>query len=428
MTEHQTLAPPHPNLLVRWFVQYNPMFTASALCVLGGVFLLSRGWVSSSDGVALLTGVLEAYQWLVIGVAGLLYRRLLERRPAVFLGVMQLGFMIDPTLQLGALAESGDGVGSALWVVSFGLKWSALAWAFRLRLSTSARVVPVVGAAMVAALPNARLLGVDDVVLPALMAAGVFAVGLVVSVFKLRVESRTALGEEALVIFPRVLRAAVALGAVGALYQSWNAVLAAGAGALLPSFGAVLLVRAAITRVEGELWALVGGGLLLCHAGGVGPLVGLPLASIALLWAARTHAPRVLSAAVVVAYAAVVVVGPVEARSVAGLIVLAVLGSVPLGVALYTRRAWSAVPAILLMHARWTTLAGISVAPHGPAQWGLLLLGAGFVLLPAGVVLHRWLSRLVAINAAAVLEQQDVGPSTSVAVMSQVDQPLPNPG
>ena len=30
---------PDPRLLVRWFVQYNPMFTASALCVLGGVLL-----------------------------------------------------------------------------------------------------------------------------------------------------------------------------------------------------------------------------------------------------------------------------------------------------------------------------------------------------------------------------------------------------
>jgi len=31
---------PHPRLFVRWFVQYNPTFTASALCVLGGAGLL----------------------------------------------------------------------------------------------------------------------------------------------------------------------------------------------------------------------------------------------------------------------------------------------------------------------------------------------------------------------------------------------------
>ena len=71
---------PHPRLFVRWFVQYNPMFTASALCVLGGVLLLSCA-TGSAANVA-LTGILEVYQWLVIGTAALLYRRLLERRPA----------------------------------------------------------------------------------------------------------------------------------------------------------------------------------------------------------------------------------------------------------------------------------------------------------------------------------------------------------
>src|SRR5690349_7049422 len=95
---------PHPRLVVRWFIQYNPFFTASALCVLGGI-LLARQALGSSADVA-LTIVLELYQALVIAIAALLYRRLLERRPAAILGVIALVFLVDPTLQLSALAAS----------------------------------------------------------------------------------------------------------------------------------------------------------------------------------------------------------------------------------------------------------------------------------------------------------------------------------
>ena len=171
------------------------------------------------------------------------------------------------------------------------------------------------------------------------------------------------------------------------------------------------------TRNEERPWAWLGGGLLLCTIGGAGALVGLPLASVALLCAAKSWAPRVLSAAVVVGYGALVLAGPAQAHSVVGLVLLAVLGSIPLAVVLVQRRGWSAIPVVLLMHGRWATVAGISLAPVGGGQWGLLLLGSGFVLLPAGVVLHRHLSKLVAL-AQAEHEEQQVARSTSVAALS----------
>src|SRR4051794_33204172 len=92
---------PDPRLLVRWFVQYNPLFTMSALCVLGGVLLLSRHLQTNNDDVTLgLSFVVELYQWLLIGTAGLLFRRLNEHRPGVILGIIAVVFLVDPTLQL----------------------------------------------------------------------------------------------------------------------------------------------------------------------------------------------------------------------------------------------------------------------------------------------------------------------------------------
>src|ERR1044071_9674827 len=156
----QSTLAPHPRLFVRWFVQYNPMFTASALCVLGGVLLLSCAL--GKDACVALAGVLVLYQWIVIATAALLYRRLLERRPAAILGVIQLAFMIDPTLQLSSLAggaSDGDAASIATtvwWVVSFALKLRALEHAFHLRLYHAPRVIPVVAAALTALVPNAR--------------------------------------------------------------------------------------------------------------------------------------------------------------------------------------------------------------------------------------------------------------------------------
>lgn len=149
---------PDPRLLVRWFVQYNPLFTMSALCVLGGVLLLSRHLQTTSDDVTLgISFVVELYQWMLIGTAGLLYRRLNEHRPGVILGVIAVVFLVDPTLHLSALATSEHLGMCALWVVLVAAKLHALQYAFCLRLSLAARVVPVLGALLVAVLPNARV-------------------------------------------------------------------------------------------------------------------------------------------------------------------------------------------------------------------------------------------------------------------------------
>ncbi|HEY1097425.1 MAG TPA: hypothetical protein VGF99_00800, partial [Myxococcota bacterium] len=256
-------------LLVRWFVRFNPLFSLSALCVLGGVLLLSRAWRDVGvdvlglglglDGVVAVSVVVELYQWFAIGTAALLYRRLNEHRPGVILGLIALTFAIDPTLQLSGLAAAGHVGLSALWVVSIALKIEALAAAFCLRLSTSARLLPALSAALLALLPNLRLLVVDlddNNTLAVVFVVGVLGLAIFATVVPPTITSWRALDDDGQLAFARIRRAVVAIGLVGAVLQGGNAMLALGSMALSPLFGAVALVAILVVdaRRETGLW------------------------------------------------------------------------------------------------------------------------------------------------------------------------------
>lgn len=386
-------------LLVRWFVQYDPMFTASALCVLGGVLLASRA-LGDGAGVA-LTAVLELYQWLVIGTAAVLYRRLHEHRSAAILGLVALVLLVDPTLQVSALADGERVLPTLVWLALFALKARALEHAFRLRLSTAARGAPLSIAALSAAAPNARLLGVDDALLPRVLAVAVFVVGAAIVLAAPRASSLRALGETGQAMFPRLLRATAAILCGGLVYQCGNALLAIDDVAAAPVAGALALVGVVATRVEGRAWALVALAGLFFAASGDVVLVGLPLSSIALLASARDKAPRVITAGLLVAVAAVVLPvvpepGPLWRSSAApALVAVVVVASLALAWLLFRRRGWSAAPALVVLHASWMDDAVRAVAPRSDGVWSVILLVGGFALLPAGVVVHRRLARML---------------------------------
>jgi hypothetical protein len=399
---------PDPRLLVRWFVQYNPMFTASALCVLGGVLLLSQALHGAGDGsdgvVALgLTAIVELYQWLLIGTAALLYRRLHEHRPGVILGLIALVFLCDPTLQLSALASSGHVAVTVLWVVGVALKLHALQWAFCLRLSTSARLLPVLGAMLVAALPHARLM--DDMAdaVPMVLAIGVFVIGALAAVLPPRVGSVRALGELGQQMFPRLLKASVAIFVVGALYQGANAVFAVGPQALLATAGALALTVAMQLRREHEAWlwsALVVSAICMASAH-LATAVGFPMAAMALLLVSRHHAPRVMTAGLLAAAVPSLLAlrrnlsqaGAFEHAADIAIVVVVTLAMMWL---LWQRRAPSALIGLAIVHQRTvTTVVVPALASQGSGTWGFVLVGAGFALLPLGVVAHRRLSQLL---------------------------------
>ncbi len=102
----------------------------------------------------ILTAVLETYQLLLIGAAALLYRLAGQSRPAVILGLLEVVFFLDCTLQTEVLAALEGGSLSTAWVAMAALKLAALAWAFRLRLSATAFLVPLLAAVAVAATPQ----------------------------------------------------------------------------------------------------------------------------------------------------------------------------------------------------------------------------------------------------------------------------------
>ena len=145
-------------LLHYWFVQYNPLYFFSALCVLSGTFLVANdfermGW---EQGQILLTTVIQAYELLLLIGAALLFRVAGQRRPAVILGILEVFFLFDPTFQTSTIATLGTtGLAmSAAWAVMVVVKLEILAWIFRLKTSPTALILPALAAVGVAGTPH----------------------------------------------------------------------------------------------------------------------------------------------------------------------------------------------------------------------------------------------------------------------------------
>lgn len=143
-------------LLHRWFVTYNPFYLVSALLVLAGLHLVSNG-LSREPGLLGRVGVAalaELYAFAAIGGAALLMRRG-QARPAVMLGILALLYQVDLTLHTETCAAMGAvGASFALpWLVLFGVKLAAIAWALHVRLSRRTWAVALTGAVGLVALP-----------------------------------------------------------------------------------------------------------------------------------------------------------------------------------------------------------------------------------------------------------------------------------
>lgn len=399
-----------PPLLARWLVQYNPFFTASALCVLVGVFVLSQTMGTTAD--LGLTALLDAYQWMVIGAAAVLYRRLGQRRPAVVLAIIQLLYMGDPTLQLAALASSSQGWASAAWVGSFILKMVALSWVFRLRVSVGVYVVPVLGAATIAVLPLLRVWGLaSSEWLSGVLAAVVVVAGVVARLFPPKVESQEDLHGFALTVFHRAVKGAWWVWGGAAAYHAGNAALGVGMSSLVPALSGVMLLAALDAQEERRVWTRIGAALFLGTLGGTFVFAAvLGMTAIVLLLAAAGRPPRVITGAVVAAYCCLqVAVGSQLSFADQALLLAAV--SLLFGWMVVTLSAWSALGAMGLLAVRIAAMAQVVRAPHSGMEWGVLLVGAGFVMIPVGVLLHGWMARGNGKSAPPL-----ASPSTSVAI------------
>ncbi|HEX7896679.1 MAG TPA: hypothetical protein VF950_02905 [Planctomycetota bacterium] len=130
----------------RWFVEYNPLYFASAMCVFAGVWLVSAGLpVDHFASKAAVVGITEAYQLLLILGAWLLLRAG-QRRPAALLGLVALLFALDVafngerlfsharTMSLAPGMRARVAVPASLLFAFFGpVKLALLARVFRLK-------------------------------------------------------------------------------------------------------------------------------------------------------------------------------------------------------------------------------------------------------------------------------------------------------
>ncbi len=424
------MTPPSPvqALLWRWFVQYNPLFTASALCVLGGVFGLSGAL--GEDGDVTLTAVLEVYQWLLIGGGALLYRRLLRRRSGAILGIIAVVYLADPTLQLPSMASSGHAWGNAVWLLLLVAKLLALRWAFCLTAPPGVMVAAVLGGATLAVLPVVRLwtVGPDASVLAAALAGWTLVLGLLLRNVAWVLHSAVALGDFGRVAFARIQVALVGLYGAALAYHAWNVAWSAGVRTLWPSLAVAVLLTVRSTTNPGAVWVRLGLALLVLtwapHGVAQGALQGLVLVLASVMLA--------LDSARVPHFAAAVVVMLFVAARLAWLRTVgagaepwepAVLASVVAGLALWRRRIWSVLPALVVVWGPTVARLELWRSAPAPGLWGAVLVVLGFGLLVAGVVLHGLLGAGEDRVASALVTTSETAQATSAAALAHQDVP-----
>ena len=109
-----------------WFAAYNPVCFFSALCVLAGVFFVSRGLMEMKwrNSEIILNGVVQLYEFLLIGAAFLLFNFTRQKRQAVILALLEMCFILDWTFRTEVLIGLGKTgiIVSTFWAALFGVK------------------------------------------------------------------------------------------------------------------------------------------------------------------------------------------------------------------------------------------------------------------------------------------------------------------
>lgn len=139
-------------------MEYNPLYLVSAMLVLSGTILWSRGLATQGgmSGELGVAAVAELYSVALIAGAALLMR-LEQRRSAVMLALLTVLYQCDLTLHTETCPNLGwvGMLATAGWVALFRAKLTALAWAMKLRLSRATFATASLGGVGLALLPYA---------------------------------------------------------------------------------------------------------------------------------------------------------------------------------------------------------------------------------------------------------------------------------
>lgn len=422
-------------LLYRWFVQYNPLYLVSAMLVLGGTILTSRGLATEGSlyGPLGVAAIAEIYALALIGGAALL-TRIGQRRPAVMLALLTALYQCDLTLHTETCVQLGvaGACAAAAWLALFGLKLFALGWATKVRISLGAFATAMLGAAALVVGPY-LVEHASRSVTGAFIAVVVFALGLLSS--KAEVRSAGDLDAWGHTVLRRSVLAIWSLWGVllslHALFWATNHHVAL--GVVIP-VAALLLARR--VQSEGVAWVIAGVTLGLVALGYPGAFalfamlaaIVLALRAYGHVWIVVERTPQAppgpyrmgndLHGARRYEYVRAPVSASAKARQLTGALLGVYLslwtigwhgGGWPAHSVAVDLVALALAIALALHLKRWITIAvpvaggahaillsGLVPTPHTTLGWGSSALVLGFALLLASLATSYRLRRLTA--------------------------------
>jgi len=386
---HSWLPPWFQKWLYNWFVRYNPLYFFSALCVLLGMFLISReltdlGW---RQWQLLLAAIMQAYEILLIAGAAILFRLASQYRPAVILGVMNLFFLFDCTFQTEIMTSLGSVslTASIVWVAMIAFKVHALKWVFRLKVPMLASAVPILAAMGVAGTPYLLYSGNFDKILVH-MSATWYGVILLASILyvKPEIECAIRLNSWGKTVLRRVAKAA--LGMLAGLYMyhliTWEHMYSIPftAAQAAPFFLFWFLPKK-------EIWAWIG-SIAIVALSSVVPAAVSPVSVIVGIafglkaWQSKQY--RLYVGTIIYVYFSLWTVGWQGGSLPEPKLWLNLTTTVILLVLAWRLRLLPALFAVALV-----MLPGAKGwIPRTPLQWGILIIVAGFIALIAGVAIN----------------------------------------
>ena len=382
------------HLFHRWFVQYNPLYFASALCVLGGVFLVTREPGNWDTGQLALAGVLQLYELALIAGAAILFNRPGQRRPAVILGIAAIAFLFDVTFRIEGLASVGTHTLPAgiVWAVLVAGKFELIGRALRVRLPAAHCTMWALGGLAIALGP--QLLGSGSVD-SKIVLTGACWLGLALAVLAVwgmpQICCEVPLDDWGRKVLARVARVAPVLWT--ALY--WTHVVTwCGIYELKFSpacFAPVIILLPIVVRTEAAAWIVSAIALAFAAEWRAEFVYVAALLAFGLTIAAyRAGRPRLYVAAVIVAYLACAAYVAGGLRIVPPPLWLVLGATLVLVLLAWRYRLGSALAGAVLCG----TPGVVPFLPVTSGQWGATLLGTGFVALAAGVAFNWWSSRM----------------------------------
>ena len=398
------------SVLRYWFVEFNPLYFVSALCVLCGIFLVARNIdtissVTPEQAQLILFFVLQSYELLLIGGAAFLAHRAGALRPAVLLAMLEALFLFDCTFRLEGLALTGPLAAPLmliLWLILTAAKVWAVAKIFRIALPhTLLASVVATAAGIVALIAGLSQPGSNKVLV--LQLAALFGTGVLFQLEARRPPLFSSLGrtEAQHLLNARCIQAVFRLLAGAYFYHVWSYILLAAstdvrAAAILPQAGAFFLLYTIIRKSDKEAWLF--GALAVVSALPTAAHAAWALFVVAGVFAWRVwHGARMGMAvgAAFMVYGGLWLIGWTDAsKGLPPLPAILSWQTALLGVALGLIGWFMRDPVV------WALLAaGIGygayrtlepLVPKSELGLGVLLLGAGFLAFLVGIAVNWW--------------------------------------